>query len=92
MAAAAAAAPLAFEAVVTLNQLHAHSQCIKLQLNRWLVDGRTTARADYWKEGKGGEAGAKGECGKSGVWGHCTKWDAAGKPAPLRDIVRTLRS
>ncbi|KAF7330166.1 hypothetical protein MVEN_02453200 [Mycena venus] len=78
--------PLAFETVVTLNQRHAHKSCISLQHNRWLVDGESVARATYWKQFKGAEAGVNGVCGSSGQWGNCTMWTAANKPAPDKDI------
>lgn len=83
--------PLSFDNVVTLNQNHAHAQCVSLQLNRWLVDGASDRRSAYWQDKKGGPAAENSECGKSGGWGACTQWNRDGKPAPLRDIVR-LRS
>ncbi|KAH8824282.1 hypothetical protein DL96DRAFT_1613585 [Flagelloscypha sp. PMI_526] len=61
-----------FQSVVTLDPRFCHSTCYRAQLNRFALNGTSTAPSDYYKNLQGDSTSRNGVCGKHRNWGYCT--------------------
>ncbi|KAH8824281.1 hypothetical protein DL96DRAFT_1712566 [Flagelloscypha sp. PMI_526] len=77
-----------FESVVTLDCRLCHQSCYRVQLNRFVRDGKSTEPGTYWKDSNGAEASTSGTCGSARTWGHCTLSIQNGNPVAPRNFAQ----